>query len=253
MLKLVHKLKNEQGEIYVAKVTKADLLKEIEGLNKRLTEAHEVNMRLVNEKAAMVDKADEEFENSSTYKQMTKEIDMLKLHLKTTDGIKESYKNRCSEKDKVTQEILKENEELKIENSRLNGELGRQICDKSDLRKEIDSLNKKIELDNAFYKDNDTMKKKLDETLILSAQKTSKMLEEYRLIVKRLEEELENNNSVHKIKNERGAGRKERFTDRQKEEIKEYSSQGKSIREIAEIYKCSTGLIHKLINEKSNS
>ena len=243
----------------MAKVTKADLLKEIEELNKRLTESHEVNMRLVNEKAAMVDKADEGFENSSTYRQMTKEIDMLKLHLKTTDGIKESYKNRCSEKDRVMEEVLKENEELKIENSRLNGELGRQICDKSDLRKEIDSLNKKIELDNAFYKDNDTMKKKLDETLILSAQKTSKILtlerelEEYRLIVKRLEEELENNNSVHKIKNERGAGRKERFTDKQKEEIKDYRSQGKSIREIAEIYKCSTGLIHKLINEKSNS
>ena len=239
----------------MAKVTKADLLKEIEGLNKRLTEAHEVNMRLVNEKAAMVDKADEEFENSSTYKQMTKEIDMLKLHLKTTDGIKESYKNRYSEKDRVMEEVLKENEELKIENSRLNGELGRQICEKSELRQEIDSLNKKIELDNSFYKDNDTMKRKLDETLILSAQKTSKILkiekeiEEYRAMVKRLEELLEKNNCVYKIKNERGAGRKERFTDKQKEEIKEYRTQGKSIREIAKVYKCSTGLIHKLINE----
>ena len=64
MPRLVHKLKNEQGEIYVAKVTKVDLLKEIEELNKRLTEAYETNMRLVNEKAAMVDKEDEEFENS---------------------------------------------------------------------------------------------------------------------------------------------------------------------------------------------
>lgn len=230
----------------MAKVTKADLLKEIEELNKRLTEAYEANMRLVNEKAAMVDKADEEFENSSTYKQMTKEIDMLKLHLKTTDGIKESYKNRCYEKDKVFQELLKENEELKIENSRLNGELGRQICEKSELRQEIDSLNKKIELDNVFYKDNDTMKRKLDETLILSARKTIKISD--------LEKEIEslkesNNTNVQKIKNERGAGRKERFTDKQKQEIKEYRLQGKSIREIAKVYKCSTGLIHKLINE----
>ena len=160
----------------MSKITKADLLKEIEDLNKRLTEVNEVNMKLVNEKAAMADKADEEFENSSTYTQLTKEIDMLKLHLKTTDGIKESYKNRYYEKDNVFQEILKENEELKIENSRLNGELGRQICEKSELRQEIDSLNKKIELDNAFYKDNDTMKKKLDETLILRSKSINKNL-----------------------------------------------------------------------------
>ena len=230
----------------MAKVTKVDLLKEIEGLNKRLTEAYETNMRLVNEKAAMVDKADEVFENSSTYKQMTKEINKLKLQLKTTDGIKESYKNRYSEKDKVMEKILKENEKLKIENSKLNRELGRQICEKSELRQEIDSLNKKIELDNEFYKDNDTMKRKLDETLILSARKTVK--------ISVLEKEIEDlkkssNYNVQKIKNERGAGRKERFTDKQKDQIKEYRSQGKSIREIAKVYKCSTGLIHKLINE----
>ncbi len=166
----------------MSKITKADLLKEIEDLNKRLTEVNEVNMKLVNEKAAMADKADEEFENSSTYKQMTKEIDMLKLQLKTTDGIKESYKNRYSEKDKIMQEILKE-------------------------------------------------------------------IEEYRDMVRKLKEQLEKNNGVHKIKNERGAGRKERFTDKQKVEIKDYRAQGKSIREIAEVYKCSTGLIHKLIND----
>lgn len=142
--------------------------------------------------------------------------------------------------------VLQENDDLKIENSRLNGELGRQIGEKIDLRAEIDKLNKQIELDNAFYKDNDTMKKKLDETLILSARKTG--------VISKLEKQIEdlkrnNTSTVQKIKNERGAGRKERFSDKQKEEIKDYRSQGKSIREIAQIYKCSTGLIHKLINE----
>lgn len=146
---------------------------------------------------------------------------------------------------KVTKaDLLKEIEELKIENSRLNGELGIQICEKSELRQEIDSLNKKIELDNEFYKDNDTMKKKLDETLILSAQKTARIF----ALEKELED-LKTNNYVQKIKNERGAGRKERFSDNQKDVIKDYRLQGKSIREIAQIYKCSTGLIHKLINE----
>lgn len=145
-------------------------------------------------------------------------------------------------------EILKENEELKIENSKLNGELGRQICEKSELRQEIDSLNKKIELDNEFYKDNATMKKKLDETLILSAKKSVEII--------KLEKEIEslnksNNSSVQKIKNERGAGRKERFTDKQKDEIRDYRLKGKSIREIAKVYKCSAGLIHKLINESN--
>lgn len=228
------------------KVTKVDLLREIEDLNKRLTEAYETNMRLVNEKAAMVDKADKEFERSSTFVQMDKEINRLKLHVKSTEGLKESYKNRYSEKDKVMEEIQKENEELKIENSRLNGELGRQICEKSELRQEIEALNKTIELDNYFYKDNDTIKKKLDETLILSARKTIKISD--------LEKEIEDlkksiNCNVQKIKNERGAGRKERFTDKEKDEIKEYRIQGKSIREIAKVYKCSTGLVHKLINE----
>lgn len=150
------------------------------------------------------------------------------------------------ELNKQLTEILNENEELKIENSKLNGELGRQICEKSELRQEIDSLNKKIELDNYFYKDNDTMKKKLDETLILSARKTIK--------ISNLEKEIEDlkkssNYNVQKIKNERGAGRKERFTDKQKQEIKAYRLQGKSIRQIAKVYSCSTGLIHKLITE----
>lgn len=68
-----------------------------------------------------------------------------------------------------------------------------------------------------------------------------------------LQEELENIkvNSVQKIKNERGAGRKERFTIHEKETMKMYRIQGKSIREIADMYSCSVGLIHKIINEQS--
>lgn len=52
-----------------------------------------------------------------------------------------------------------------------------------------------------------------------------------------------------KIHNERGAGRKSRFTVQEKETMKLYRIQGKTIREIAELYSCSVGLIHKIINE----
>ena len=72
---------------------------------------------------------------------------------------------------------------------------------------------------------------------------------------------INNNKNVHKlinetikqdetIKNQRGAGRKSKFTDSEKETIKMYRLQGKTIKEIADMYNCSVGLIHKLINEK---
>ena len=52
-----------------------------------------------------------------------------------------------------------------------------------------------------------------------------------------------------KVHNERGAGRKSRFTYQEKETMKLYRIQGKTIKEIAEMYSCSVGLVHKLINE----
>lgn len=55
-------------------------------------------------------------------------------------------------------------------------------------------------------------------------------------------------NSICKIHNERGAGRKSRFTDEQIKEIKQYRTSGKTIKEIAELFNCSVGLIHKIIN-----
>ncbi len=46
-------------------------------------------------------------------------------------------------------------------------------------------------------------------------------------------------------KNERGAGRHERLTSAEKESIKMYRVQGKTIKEIAELYKCSVVLFIK--------
>ncbi|MGL6174411.1 MAG: helix-turn-helix domain-containing protein, partial [Cellulosilyticaceae bacterium] len=67
--------------------------------------------------------------------------------------------------------------------------------------------------------------------------------------IKELEEEvhkLKNENSI--AKNARGAGRKSLLSDK-KDEIKRLRAEGIKIKELAERYNCSTGLIHKLINE----
>ena len=186
--------------------TKADLLREIDDLTKKLLESYDIIEQMKTKAGRMA------------FEKMKKDS---------------------------SNETLKEIEELKIENSKLNGLVGRLICEKNELSLELDKLNKTIELNNEFYKNNDTMKRKLDETLILSAKKTSKIFELEKEI-----EELKSNNSVHKSKNERGAGRKERFSQTEKQAMKMYRLQGKSIREIARIYECSVGLIHKLINEK---
>lgn len=46
-----------------------------------------------------------------------------------------------------------------------------------------------------------------------------------------------------------GGGRPSKFTDQEKETMKMYRLQGMSIRKIAEMFNCSTGLVHKIINQ----
>ena len=76
-------------------------------------------------------------------------------------------------------------------------------------------------------------------------------IEQYRGIVKRLENSIENpNNDVNKLKNERGAGRKEMFTEEQKARVKMLRLQGKSYRAIAKDMNCSVATVHKIINEQ---
>lgn len=63
--------------------------------------------------------------------------------------------------------------------------------------------------------------------------------------IKELEEELKK----YKKHNQRGAGRKPRFTDAEIEMIKLYRIQGMKIQEIANMYDCSLGLIHNILKE----
>lgn len=45
------------------------------------------------------------------------------------------------------------------------------------------------------------------------------------------------------------AGRKKKFTEQEREMIKMYRFQGKTIKELSISFNCSIGLIHKIINE----
>ena len=71
-----------------------------------------------------------------------------------------------------------------------------------------------------------------------------------------LDKTIEHNETVHKLISEkhniRNAGRKPRFTDNEEETIKMYRIQGKTIKEIADMFGCSIGLIHKVISEKND-
>lgn len=57
-------------------------------------------------------------------------------------------------------------------------------------------------------------------------------------------------NFVIKLKNERGTGRKEIFTEEQKARVKMLRLQDKSYRAIAKDMKCSVATVHKIINEQ---
>lgn len=103
-------------------------------------------------------------------------------------------------------------------------------------------MDKEIEYLKTVIKGHEITIKAKDDTIKNNRYTIQKLLKE--------NEELKSD-KVQKIKNERGAGRKERFTIHEKETMKMYRIQGKSIREIANMYNCSVGLIHKIINEQS--
>lgn len=86
-------------------------------------------------------------------------------------------------------------------------------------------------------------KEKLKELQILINEKEKR--------IKELEKYIEERPLIRH--NERGAGRKERLSDVEKESIKMYRLQGKTIKELSVMYSCSVGLIHKIINEKKDN
>lgn len=131
----------------------------------------------------------------------------------------------------------KENAELKLENSMLKRKIeelelktnsietdARESENYKSLKDRFNSLKTKL-------RDFDVNEYKID------------MLEKKVAYLEKMNTELE-----EKLKSSSG-GRPSKFSDQDKETMKMYRLQGKSIREIAKLFECSTGLVHKIINE----
>lgn len=102
------------------------------------------------------------------------------------------------------------------------------------------------------------MQQRADESFLNSSdyQQMKKYIEFLEAKNKSLYKSIEHNEKVHKLiderRNSRNAGRKPRFTDNEEESIKMYRLQGKTIKEIADMFGCSVGLIHKVISENND-
>lgn len=103
-------------------------------------------------------------------------------------------------------------------------------------------MNKEIEYLKTVVQGHEISLKAKDVTIKKNRDTIQQLLKE--------NEELKSNNSVHKIKNERGAGRKERFTEEEKATVKMLRLQNKSYRAIAKELNCSVATVHKIINEQ---
>ena len=127
----------------------------------------------------------------------------------------------------------------------------------TDLEKRLNEQNKiNVELHNkisqmqpddieklkAIIRLNEINTKSKDDTIKRDRDTIQKLLKEIK--------ELKSNNVVNKLKNERGAGRKEMFNEEQKARVKMLRLQGKSYRAIAKDMNCSVATVHKIINEQ---
>lgn len=127
------------------------------------------------------------------------------------------------------------------------------INDKSDdlqiaeLKKKIDCLNDIIA---RLEKRNEILEKEVDKYRKDYLYYYDKYAELKDKDFKRTLEDLEKLKKNSLMHNARGAGRKSKFTDSQINEIKKLRANGDTIKDIANKYNCSVGLIHKIINKR---
>lgn len=98
--------------------------------------------------------------------------------------------------------------------------------------------------ESRLEKENKYLEKEVKDLENKLESKRSEILELVELNMK-LEDECE----VQKLKNERGAGRKKKCSDKQIAEILKARKQNKSMRTIAKEFNISLGLVQKIINE----
>ena len=145
--------------------------------------------------------------------------------------------------------IITDLEKRLNEQNKINVELDNQISqmqmiddDKFENSPIYHQMVKEIEQLRAIIRLNEINTKSKDDTIKRDRDTIQKLLKEI--------EELKSNNVVNKLKNERGAGRKEMFTEEQKARVKMLRLQGKSYRAIAKDMNCSVATVHKIINEQ---
>ena len=145
--------------------------------------------------------------------------------------------------------IITDLEKRLNEQNKINVELHNQISqmqmiadDKFENSPIYHQMVKEIEELKAVIRLNEINIKSKDDTIKRDRDTIQKLLKEIK--------ELKSNNVVNKLKNERGAGRKEMFTEEQKARVKMLRLQGKSYRAIAKDMNCSVATVHKIINEQ---
>ena len=148
---------------------------------------------------------------------------------------------------KGLEEIIEDLEKCLNAQNKINVELHNKISqmqpdDKFENSPIYHQMVKEIEKLKAIIRLNEINTKSKDDTIKRDRDTIQKLLKEI--------EELKSNNVVNKLKNERGAGRKEMFTEEQKARVKMLRLQGKSYRAIAKDMNCSVATVHKIINEQ---
>ena len=155
--------------------------------------------------------------------------------------------------------MARETQKAKIERLEKEIEMWRELCSK--MQKELSEFK---ELADDSYEKSSTyiqqckrieLLEERNEAYRLSVEHEKNMrkvlVDNYEPEIERLNEEIQKlKNENVRIHNERGAGRKSIFTEQEKETIRLYRLQGKTIKELAEMFSCSVGIIHKLIHEK---
>ena len=154
---------------------------------------------------------------------------MARKTIKGLEVIITDLEKRLNEQNKINVELHNKISQMQPDDKFENGPMYHQ-------------MNGEIEQLKAVIRLNEINTKSKEDTIKRDRDTIQKLLKEI--------EELKSNNVVNKLKNERGAGRKEMFTEEQKARVKMLRLQGKSYRAIAKDMNCSVATVHKIINEQ---
>ena len=154
---------------------------------------------------------------------------MARKTIKGLEVIITDLEKRLNEQNKINVELHNKISQMQPDDKFENSPIYHQMV------KEIEKLKAIIRLNEINTKSKDYTIKRDRDTI-------QKLLKEIK--------ELKSNNVVNKLKNERGAGRKEMFTEEQKARVKMLRLQDKSYRAIAKDMNCSVATVHKIINEQ---